>query len=185
MQITGNRKINAKRSTVFAALNDVKILQEAIPGCDEVSKESYNEFTGSVVAKVGPIKSKFVGRASLENVLPPESYTIVGEGKGGPAGNVKVTAKVELLEEESETVISYEVDAKITGKLAQLGGPIVRKATEKLSEQFFSNLQEILAKNPNAINEPGEVESPDKTGNKRLLAIALLAILSYVAYLIF
>ena len=132
-----------------------------------------------------PIKSKFVGRASLENVLPPESYTIVGEGKGGPAGNVKVTAKVELLEEESETVISYEVDAKITGKLAQLGGPIVRKATEKLSEQFFNNLQEILAKNPNAINEPEEVELPDKTRNKRLQAIVILAILSYAAYLIF
>ena len=144
MQINGERKINAKRSTVFAALNDVSILKKAVPGCEDITQESYNEFTGSVVAKVGPIKSKFVGKAHLENVLAPESYTIIGEGKGGPAGNVKVSAEVVLSEENSSTKISYSINAKISGKLAQLGGPIIKKTTEKLSEQFFENFQTIL-----------------------------------------
>ena len=144
MQINGERKINAKRTTVFAALNDVSILKKAVPGCEDITQESYNEFIGSVVAKVGPIKSKFVGKAHLENVLPPESYTIIGEGKGGPAGNVKVSAEVVLSEENSTTKISYSINAKISGKLAQLGGPIIKKTTEKLSENFFENLQKIL-----------------------------------------
>ena len=144
MQITGERKINAKRTTVFAALNDISILKEAIPGCEDITQESYNEFTGSVVAKVGPIKSEFVGKAHLENVLPPESYTIIGEGKGGPAGNVKVSAEVVLSEENSGTKISYSINAKISGKLAQLGGPIIKKTTEKLSDNFFENLQKTL-----------------------------------------
>ena len=144
MEITGERKINARRTIVFAALNDVSILKDAVPGCEEIAKESYNEFSGTVVAKVGPIKSKFIGKASLENVLPPESYTIVGEGKGGPAGNVKVSAKVLLSEEDTGTKISYSITAKISGKLAQLGGPIIKKTAEKLSENFFENLQKIL-----------------------------------------
>ena len=98
MQINGQRKINAKRTTVFAALNDVSILKKAIArGCEDITQESYNEFMGSVVAKVGVSKANFVGKAHLENVLPPESYTIIGEGKGGPAGNVKVSAEVVYL----------------------------------------------------------------------------------------
>ena len=184
MEITGERKINAKRTIVFAALNDVDILQKAIPGCEEVSKESYNEFTGAVVAKVGPIKSKFIGKASLENVLPPKSYTIMGEGKGGPAGNVKVSAQVDLKEEQLTTTISYVVNAKITGKLAQLGGPIVQKTVEKLSEKFFNNLQTILDGESEEKNDSAPELSSSASKVKPFLILVAIAALGYLTYLV-
>ena len=183
MQINGERKIKAKRTTVFAALNDVSILKKAVPGCEDIAQESYNEFTGSVVAKVGPIKSKFVGKAHLENVLPPESYTIIGEGKGGPAGNVKVSAEVVLSEENSSTKISYSINAKISGKLAQLGGPIIKKTTEKLSEKFFENLQKILDGNlEKDSTKERDVFDTLSTMKLAVLATAICAI-GYAVYL--
>ena len=183
MQINGERIINAKRTTVFAALNDASILKKAVPGCEDITQESYNEFTGSVVAKVGPIKSKFVGKAHLENVLPPESYTIIGEGKGGPAGKVKVSAEVILSEENSSTKISYSITAKISGKLAQLGGPIIRKTTEKLSEKFFENLQTILDGDIQEKNtKERDVFDTLSTMRLAVLATAICAI-GYAVYL--
>ena len=160
------------------------ILQEAIPGCEEVAKESYNEFTGAVVAKVGPIKSRFVGTASLENVLPPESYTIVGEGKGGPAGTVKVTARVELIEKDSATIVSYKVDAKIAGKLAQLGGPIVEKTAEKLSKTFFSNLQNILNEKSGITGPSNLVQQNNLLVDKRFYVLITIALATVAAYLV-
>ena len=154
-----------------------------MPGCEDISQESYNEFTGSVVAKVGPIKSKFVGKAHLENVLPPESYTIIGEGKGGPAGNVKVSAEVVLSEENSNTKISYSINAKISGKLAQLGGPIIKKTTEKLSENFFENLQKILDSSRQEDNaKERDVFDTFSTMKLAVLATAVCAIV-YAVYL--
>ena len=183
MQINGERKIKAKRTTVFAALNDVSILKKAVPGCEDITQESYNEFTGSVVTKVGPIKSKFVGKAHLENVLPPDSYTIIGEGKGGPAGNVKVSAEVVLSEENSSTKISYSINAKISGKLAQLGGPIIKKTTEKLSEKFFENLQKILDGNlEKDSTKERDVFDTLSTMKLAVLATAICAI-GYAVYL--
>lgn len=183
MQINGERKINAKRTTVFAALNDVSILKKAVPGCEDITQESYNEFIGSVVAKVGPIKSKFVGKVHLENVLPPESYTIIGEGKGGPAGNVKVSAEVVLSEENLSTKISYSINAKISGKLAQLGGPIIKKTTENLSDKFFENLQKLL----DGSLEEDSTKERDVFDNLSFMRLAVLAIafcaIGYVVYL--
>ena len=185
MEIIGQATVNAKRALVFAALNDIEVLRKAIPGCEEIAKESYNEFSGTVMAKVGPIKSRFVGKASLENVLPPESYTIVGEGKGGPAGTVKVTANVKLTDEGSSTTIAYEVEARIGGKLAQLGGPIVKKTAEKLSLAFFDNFQTLL---DDTAPEPSAVQPINLhflLANKWIYLVITLVGLGLAAYLLF
>ena len=106
MDLSGEYRITAPRDKVWAALNDADVLRRCIPGCQELEKTSDTQMSASVVAKIGPVKATFKGEVTLENLNPPESYTIVGEGKGGVAGFAKGSADVNLAEDGEETVLT-------------------------------------------------------------------------------
>jgi carbon monoxide dehydrogenase subunit G len=144
MEMNGNQLIAADRQTVWDALNDADILRTCIPGCEELEKTSDTELTAKVVIKIGPVKAKFSGYVKLENLNPPMSYTISGEGKGGIAGFAKGGADVTLSEEEGGTRLTYVVDAKVGGKIAQLGSRLIDSTAKKLAKKFFTNFSEKL-----------------------------------------
>ena len=148
MKLKGEMRINAPRATVFAALNDPEVLKQAIPGCQDLEKTSDTEFTATVVAKVGPIKATFKGTVTLHDLNPPESYAITGQGQGGTAGFAKGGAKIQLTEDGATTVMSYEVNADVGGKLAQLGGRLIEGTSKRLAGQFFESFKEIVGETP-------------------------------------
>ena len=86
MELTGEYRLPASGEEVWNALRDPKVLRATIPGCRELEKISETEFTAKVTTKMGPMKVNFSGRVTLSNLVPPVSYTITGEGKGGIAG---------------------------------------------------------------------------------------------------
>ena len=145
MELKGGYKIAADRETVWRAINDPDMLRDCIPGCEELEKTSDTEFTATVKAKVGPVSARFAGAVALEDINAPESYRIVGEGKGGVAGFAKGGAEVRLTEDGPLTELIYDADAKIGGKLAQIGSRLVRGTAKKLADQFFKNLAEKIA----------------------------------------
>ena len=142
MEMKGSRIIAADRATVWARLNDAETLKACIPGCQDLTGSPEDGFEAVVVQKVGPVKATFKGAVTLDNVNPPESYTISGEGKGGVAGFAKGGANVVLTEVEGGTELTYEVDAKVGGKLAQLGSRIIDGFARKMADQFFDRFRE-------------------------------------------
>lgn len=142
MEMTGSHIIPADRDTVWKSLNDPDVLRACIPGCKELDMSSPTEMSATVVAKIGPVKATFKGDVTLENLNPPESYTISGEGKGGIAGFAKGGANVNLAEVDGGTELTYEVDAKVGGKIAQLGSRLIDSSAKKLAEEFFTNFSE-------------------------------------------
>ncbi len=145
MHLTGEQRIAAPRETVWAALNDAEVLQACIPGCEEIEKVSDTEMNAKVKAKVGPVAAKFQGSVTLSDLNPPESYRISGEGKGGAAGFAKGGATVNLAEDGDGTLLTYEVDAQVGGKLAQIGSRLIDGTAKKLAGDFFANLEEHVA----------------------------------------
>jgi uncharacterized protein len=140
MDLTASYTIPAKRSAVWAALNDSNILKECIPGCETLSMLSETEFAATVVAKIGPLKARFSGRVELSEIDPNNSYRIQGEGSGGVAGFAKGGARVHLRGAGDSTVLTYEIEAQIGGKLAQLGSRLITGVVKGLSEKFFTTL---------------------------------------------
>ncbi len=138
MEMSGEYKIPASREEVWAALNDPDKLKEAIPGCESITKVSDTEMEAVATTKIGPVKAKFKGTVNLEDLDPPNGYTIRGEGNGGAAGFAKGLAKVKLSEDGDGTLLSYDVDAQVGGKLAQIGQRLVDSAAKKMSDDFFS-----------------------------------------------
>jgi carbon monoxide dehydrogenase subunit G len=146
MEMHASRVIAADRMTVWAALNDAEVLKACIPGCDELTGSPEEGFAATVTQKVGPVKATFRGEVTLSDIVPGESYTIAGEGKGGVAGFAKGGAQVRLSDDAATggTVLTYDVSAKVGGKIAQLGSRLVDSFAQKMADQFFECFQNRL-----------------------------------------
>jgi len=168
MHMSDERLIDAPPETVWAALTNAEVLKTCVPGAQEVTGTPEEAFDAVVVQKVGPVKATFKGRVELSDMVEPSSLTLSGEGKGGAAGFAKGGAKVTLTPEGTGTRLGYDVDAKVGGKLAQLGSRLIDGFAKKMADQFFANLQQ-------AVEDPAEEgaeaadEAPDaaKSGEKK------------------
>jgi uncharacterized protein len=138
MTMNGEVQLAAPREVVWAKLNDAEVLKQCIPGCEELNKTSDTEFQAVATIKIGPVKAKFKGRVQLTDIDPPNGYKISGEGEGGVAGFAKGGAVVKLTEKDGGTLLSYDVESQIGGKLAQLGQRLVQGTAKKLADDFFN-----------------------------------------------
>jgi len=145
MQMNDQRDIQADPATVYAALLSPDVLMECVPGAQEVSGSPEEGFQAVVVQKVGPVKATFKGTVTLSDMVENTSLNIRGEGKGGAAGFAKGGANVRLEAlDDGGTRLIYEVDAKVGGKLAQLGSRLIDGFAKKMADQFFTRFQEVL-----------------------------------------
>jgi carbon monoxide dehydrogenase subunit G len=145
MKLTAEQRIAAPRQRVWEGLNDPEVLRASIPGCQSLDKVADDRFTATVEVKVGPIGARFKGAVSLTELDPPNGYTLLLEGSGGIAGSMKGSAKVRLSDVSGGTLISYDVEAQVGGRMAQLGGPIIDATAKQLAAKFFSRFGEIVS----------------------------------------
>ena len=150
MDITGEHRIAAPREKVFAALNDPAILQACIPGCESLEKTSDTEMKAKVRMRIGPVSAAFSGKVTLSDLDPPNGYRISGEGQGGAAGFAKGGAVVALKEDAGDTILTYNVDAQVGGKIAQVGARLIDGTAKKLADEFFSKFAAMVGGPPPA-----------------------------------
>ncbi|WP_298822542.1 carbon monoxide dehydrogenase subunit G [uncultured Roseibium sp.] len=149
MQMTDSQRIEASREKVWEALNDADVLKASIPGCEELIKHSDTELEAKVKLKVGPVKATFGGKVTLNDLDPPNGYKIEGEGSGGVAGFARGGATVRLEEDGPDaTILHYDVDAKVGGKLAQLGARLIDSTSKRLAGEFFAAFAQQVAPSP-------------------------------------
>jgi uncharacterized protein len=146
MKLSGEQNIPASRQRVWEGLNDPEILKQCIRGCEYIRKTGDNNFSARVLAKVGPVKARFDGEVTLSNLNPPESYSISGKGEGGVAGFARGKSDVRLQETgPQETLMTYDVDAQIGGKLAMLGSRLVDSTARSLAQEFFDRFVKLMS----------------------------------------
>lgn len=145
MEMSGEVIIAAPRQSVWTALNDPAVLARCIDGVESLTRVEAGDgdrFEGKMNAKVGPVRASFAGQVTLADVVAPESYRLVGEGKGGVAGFAKGEARVNLTEIGPEsTQLAYQVSSSVGGKLAQLGARLIEGAAKGYAESFFARLK--------------------------------------------
>lgn len=165
MQMNDQRDIKASRADVWAALLSADVLKDCVPGAQEVTGSPEEGFEATVVQKVGPVKATFKGQVTLTDMVEGESLTLSGEGKGGAAGFAKGEAKVRLEDIAEGTRLFYEVEAKVGGKLAQLGSRLIDGFSKKMADQFFENFQNVLEGPAEEEAEAGLAEGADEAAD--------------------
>ncbi|MCK0120720.1 carbon monoxide dehydrogenase subunit G [Loktanella sp. F6476L] len=161
MKLTDSRTIQADVTTIWAGLLNPDVLKECVPGCTEMSGSPEEGFEATVVQKVGPVKATFKGAVQLSDMVENESLVMTGEGKGGPAGFAKGGANVRLEADGDATILHYDVEANVGGKLAQLGSRIIDGFAKKMADQFFANFQDAVEP-----PDPDAADAEDDTKKK-------------------
>ena len=139
MTMTGEVTLPAERPKIWALLNDPEMLKSAIPGCQSLEKTGENGFAAVVKMKIGPVSATFKGKVELSDIVPLVGYTIKGEGEGGIAGFAKGGAKVLLADAPGGTLLHYDVEATVGGKIAQLGSRLIDGVAKNMADKFFTN----------------------------------------------
>lgn len=145
MTMTGEVQLPASREKVWGKLNDPAVLKQCVPGCEQLDLIGENEYQAVATVKVGPVKARWKGKIKLSDFDPPNSYRISGEGEGGVAGFAKGGAVVSLADKDGGTLLSYNVEAQIGGKLAQLGQRLINSAAKKTADDFFERFKVVAA----------------------------------------
>ena len=145
MQLTSQQELPASQAQAWEALNDTEVLKTCIPGCESITPTGENQFEVLVTAAVGPVKAKFKGKLHLQDMNPPESYTIQFDGQGGAAGFGKGSAQVRLEPTgPASCTLHYTANASVGGKIAQIGSRLVDMAAQKMAGEFFTNFTAVL-----------------------------------------
>lgn len=164
MEMSGEQRIPATQAETWAALNDPEMLKACVPGCESIERLADNEYQVLMVARIGPVSAKFKGKLALADIDPPNSYSLAFEGQGGAAGFGKGSARVQLEPDGEGTLLRYQANANVGGKLAQIGSRLVDSAARKISQDFFAAFNEKVAAlhAPDAAHPPaGDAHPPD------------------------
>ena len=169
MELKGETQIAAPREAVWAALNDPEVLARCIDGVESLVRDGENRFQGKLNAKVGPVRATFTGAVTLENLDPPNGYTLVGEGKGGVAGFAKGSAQVSLSDATladgtPATLLTYHAKSTVGGKLAQLGARLIEGTAKAYAESFFARLKLELEGPPPVADSAEPADSAESGG---------------------
>jgi len=192
MKLSGSYQINLEKQKVWEALNDPEILRQAIPGCEEFTKNSDTEFTAKATNKIGPFNASFTGDVELKDLNPPNSYKISGSGNS-PVGFASGEASVKLEDHQNGTKLIYEVEANVGGKIAQVGSRLIDMTAKKMADIFFGKFSELISTEDISSNEIQhdqkidlQNQSKSKPHNQRILiyasCVAAVAILIYLFF---
>ena len=191
MKLAGSYKLNVKKEVVWKALNDPEILKKCIPGCEVFEKESNTVFNATATNQIGPMNATFSGKLSLSNIQENQSYKLSGEGQSS-VGFVNGIADVKLTEENGLTILNYEVDINVGGKVAQLGSRLINGVAKKMSDYFFGQFSDLVAPIKTEKKDTGEVvikkrvkELKSNFLNKYVYSVILVLILLLVAIIYF
>ena len=174
MLLSDTREIKADPKVVWDAILNPEVLKECIPGCESLTGSVADGYEAVVKQRVGPVSATFTGLVQLSDIVPGKSLKISGEGKGGVAGFAKGWAQVSFEPMEGGTRLTYEAEANVGGKIAQLGSRIIDSFAKKLADEFFTRFQAAVEDpedEPENVTEEAVADSGEKKKGwfKRLL----------------
>jgi len=145
MKLTATYQLAAPRVKVYASVIDPAVLQRVIDGCEKMVKTGEDSYDAHLKIGIAGLKGSYVGKIQLKDKKPPESYTLLIEGKGGP-GFVKGTAKIQLSDKGGQTELRCDADAQVGGMIAAIGSRLVEAIAKKMMDDFFRKFGEELKK---------------------------------------
>ena len=144
MKVEGEYVFDGPREQVWELVRDPEVLITALPGAQSLEQVGENEYEGKMNVRVGPVAGLFSGRVVISNEVPPVSYTLTVEGRGAP-GFVRGSGDVHLLDQgDGTTLIKYEGEVQIGGRLASVGQRLIDTASKSMTRQGLDALNKAL-----------------------------------------
>lgn len=141
MKFNGEIKVNAAREDVFERLNDARFFASCLEGVSNLEQVGPRRFTAVLENRVAYIKVKFQVTVEITESESPSLIVAKTEGEPvGMVGRLLATSRAELREVEGQTVVDYEIDLSLAGKLGSIGQPVLRSRAREMERQFAASL---------------------------------------------
>jgi len=144
MELSEHKMLAAPVDAVWAALNDMSLIQKCIPGCESLTETAPDIYKIVLAAAIGPVKARFSGTFSVLDIKPGDSYRLKFEGQAGLAGFGSGEAIVSLSDAGNATQLAYQASAQVGGRLAQLGSRLIDASAQRISAKFFDNFERMI-----------------------------------------
>jgi len=140
LQGDGKMRLAAAPIAVWQALLDTRVLASCMPGCHNVAELSATHFRADVTLGVGPAKGRYRADVRLTDLVSPTSATLTGKASG-PLGSATGRGHLKLdADGATGTIITYDYEAEIGGKIAAVGGRLLDGAARIIIRQFLEAL---------------------------------------------
>ena len=178
MKFSGSYELNSSKKKVWENLNNIDVLKKCIDGCQEFLCTDDNKYNAKIFIKLGPVNASFQSTIEINNIIEEESYEIIAQGNAGQLGNASGKVTIFLKEIDKTTVLNYEADTRINGRIAQLGSRLIDGSVKKNTDLFFQNFSKIL-------NEDSNIIINDKKNNITINKVKVLICLMLLFLIIF
>lgn len=144
MKLQGEYLFDGPREEVWNLVRDPDVLSKALPGTQSLEKVDENVYEGKMNVRIGPVSGVFSGKLTVSNEVPPESYTLTVEGRGGP-GFGKGSGDVQLIDQgDNLTLMKYEGDLQVGGTIANVGQRLIETVANSMAKQAFESMNRSL-----------------------------------------
>ncbi|AQH00237.1 carbon monoxide dehydrogenase [Burkholderia sp. KK1] len=143
----GTVEFDATPEAVFAVLMDPAALARVVPGCNALETTGANQYRADVTVGVGMIKARFEARIGLSDIEAPRRLRLAGAGIS-PLGTAEGEGLVELTPTATGTLLTYDYEAQVSGKVAAVGGRMLEGAAKVVLNQLFESLGRQAAGKP-------------------------------------
>ena len=145
MEYDGTATVPAPREHVWDPITDPEVLTSCIMGAKDVTRISEQAYEGVVEQRVAGVSVSMVGTVEIEALDRPERLVFSGSGSDERTrSRMDADVAVTLADAGSETDLAYDVEVTFTGKLATLGGRILRRQVKANVDTYFDNLVEYV-----------------------------------------
>lgn len=147
MNLSGEYIFDAKQAVIWNLLMDPDVIARAIPGVDEfVPIEGETDaWNARIKINVAAVNGSYMGTVRISEREAPDQYrlTVTGEGQQSTIGG-SVLIKLSYDADIEQTLLDWDAEANISGKLARVGQRVVKAAATMMSKRFFSGVAQQL-----------------------------------------
>jgi carbon monoxide dehydrogenase subunit G len=146
MNVSGEFTVNAPRDVVFRTLRDAQSFVRFVDGVRDLKEIDPTHYEAMFETKVAYLKFRFAVTVEVTRLEEPSE--IEAKIEGTPLGIVgRLTAKstTKLVEDGSETKVTYSVDSTLAGKLGSIGQPVLRAKAKEMEKEFAKRLRAAFA----------------------------------------
>lgn len=152
MRIGSTLTIPAEPNQVFERFLDPDTMRACIPGCAELVRLDDEHYRGLLVNEIAHVRFSASFAAEITEIEPPSMVRAVLTGEDRKLGSsLKINATLQVAKEGDASLVSYEMDIALWGKLGRLGEPIVRRRSVEVERQFSAAFADaVLGRTPAA-----------------------------------
>lgn len=140
MHLNGDHAFKSPVQTVWDTLLNPDVIRQCMPGCEKFEQIGPDHYEATMRIGIGPVKGTYSGKIRLADQQPPTRYRMEVEGGGAP-GHVTGVGLLELRQDGDRTIVIYDGDAQVTGKIAAVGQRLLTPIAKQLINQFFKCME--------------------------------------------